>query len=194
MQNKLKTKKYEIYNCIRVFNTTVRFLSTKDIDFSSLNKENFQVKPNSVTFKFSVLATKYKMRYDLARDTILKEGNYIIKYDDFFTKFSVNKAGKVDGKLEEKFIKRGEVFTTKYRVRDGFIYKATTYDSTDNLVTDSDVYYCGDIIEIVRITANGEKIITIETSHTTEIRKYDKNGAFLNEEIWNKAGIGGPCK
>ncbi len=71
------------------------FSQQKDIDFSPLNKENFQVKPNSVTFKFSVLATKYKMRYDLARDTILKEGNYIIKYDDFFTKFSVNKAGKL---------------------------------------------------------------------------------------------------
>ncbi|KIO50770.1 hypothetical protein [Flavobacterium hibernum] len=170
------------------------FSQEKNIDYLPLNRENFQVRPNSVTFKFSVLATKYKNRYDLARDTILKEGNYIIKYDDLFTKFSVNKAGKIDGKLDEKYLKRGKIFTTKYLVRDGFIYKATTYDSTDNLITDSDVYYCGDIIEIVMITANGEKKITIETPDTTEIRKYDKNGDFLDEEIWNKAGIGGPGK
>lgn len=170
------------------------FSQEKNIDYLTLNKENFQIRHNSVTFKFSVLATKYKNRYDLARDTILKEGNYIIKYDDFFTKFSVNNAGKIDGKLDEKFIKRGEVFTTKYQVRDGFIYKATTYDSSANLLTDSDVYYCGDIVEIVMIAANGEKKITIETPHTTKIRKYDREGAFLDEETWNKAGIYCPDK
>ncbi|QLC64944.1 hypothetical protein LPB248_01225 [Flavobacterium sp. LPB0248] len=170
------------------------FSQQKDIDFAPLNKENFQVRLNSVTYKFSVLASKYKNRYDLARDTILKEGNYIIKYDDFFTKFSINKAGKIDGKLDEKFMKRGETYTIKYIVTDGFVDKATLYDSKNSLIHDSDVYYCGDNIEIVRITANGEKIITIETPHTTEIRKYDKNGDFLDEEIWNKAGIGGPGK
>ncbi|ABQ07031.1 hypothetical protein [Flavobacterium johnsoniae] len=44
------------------------------------------------------------------------------------------------------------------------------------------------------ITANGEKKITIETPAKTEIRKYDKNGVLLDEEIWNKAGIGFPGK
>lgn len=170
------------------------FSQQKGIDFLPLNNEYFHVRLNSKTYKFSVLANKYKNRYDLARDTILKEGNYIITNDDLFTKFSVNKAGKVDGKLDEKFVKRGKVFTTKHQVKDGFIFKATTYDSIDNLISDSDVYYCEDIIEIVMITANGEKKITVETPVTTEIKRYDKNGIFLDEEIWNKAGIGGPGK
>ncbi|WP_125720227.1 hypothetical protein [Flavobacterium ustbae] len=170
------------------------FSQQKNNDYLRLDSDLFQVKLNSVNYKFSVIASKYKNRFDLARDTILKEGNYIIKYDDFYTKFSVNKAGKVDGKLDKKFKSQGKVFTTKHLVKDGYIYKATTYDGTDNLVNDSDVYYCEDIIEIVMISANGEKKITIETPDKTEIRKYDQNGNFLDEEIWNKAGIGGSDK
>jgi hypothetical protein len=170
------------------------FSQQKEIDFLPLNNEIFHVRLNSVSYKFSVLASKYTNRHDLARDTILKEGNYIIKYDNFFTKFSINKSGKIDGKLDEKFIKHDKTYMIKYIVKDGFVNKATLYDSNNSLIHDSDVYYCGDIIEIVMITANGEKKITIETPDTTEIRKYDKNGDFLDEEIWNKAGIGGPGK
>jgi hypothetical protein len=44
------------------------------------------------------------------------------------------------------------------------------------------------------ISANGEKKVTIETPNNREIIKYDKNGAFLDKELWNKAGIGGPDK
>lgn len=170
------------------------FSQPKEIDFLPLNKEIFHVRLNSVTFNFSVLASKYKNRYDQARDTILKEGNYTIKYDDFFTKFSVNKAGQVDGKLDSKFIKRGQVFITKYQVKDGFIYKATTYDSTDNLINDSDIYYCENIIEVFMISAEGEKKITVETPEKTEIKKYNKNWILLDEEIWYKAGISSPDK
>ncbi|MFH6966975.1 hypothetical protein [Flavobacterium sp. FlaQc-28] len=170
------------------------FSQEKNINFFPLNREFVHVSINSITFKVNVLGSKYKNRYDLARDTILKSGNYIITDGDFFSKFSVNKVGKVDGKLDQKFMENGKIYTIKHIVSNGFISKSTLYDSTDNMINDSDIYYCEDTIEIITISANGDKTITIETPDKTEIRKYDRNGTFLDEEIWNKAGIGGPGK
>lgn len=117
-------------------------------------------------------------------NAILKKGNYILSVKTSYMKFSINEKGNIDGKLDVKETRKRKTLIFNAIIKNGLLQSKKLLDTIGNVINDTNRYYYKDSIQEINISNNGIKISKVKyPSGKSIIKKYDKDGIFLDKSI-----------
>lgn len=121
------------------------------------------------------------------KDTILPKGNYIIKDDDLFAKFTIGENGKLTNELISQEIRKNKKRIFKYALNDNIIQNIEIQDSIGNREMLIEYKFEIDSIKTIMTNSIGEKEVeSCSKSFDCITKHYSPNGELLGEEKLSK--------